>query len=68
LELWVLQGMEGAMLINHVAERFVRVEAKLSRGVEFGWGILGRISRGGSFLLEQQGVESESHTPRGVGI
>jgi len=56
------------MLINHVAERFVRVEAKLSRGVEFGWGILGRISRGGSFLLEQQGVESESHTPRGVGI
>ena len=47
------------MLINHVAERFVRVEAKLSRGVEFGWGILGRISRGGSFLLEQQGVGSD---------
>lgn len=48
--------MEGAALIDPVAERFVRVEVKLSPGVEFGWGILGRINRGGIFLLEQQNV------------
>lgn len=55
-ELRVLQGMEGAMLIDCVAERFVRVEGKLCRDVDFGWGIFGHISRGGSFSLEQQAV------------
>jgi hypothetical protein len=55
-ELRVLQAVEGAMLIDSVEERFVRVEAKLCRDVDFGWGIVGHISRGGSFLLEQQVV------------
>ena len=59
LELRVLQGMEGAMLIDPVDERLVRVEAELFRDVDFGWGIFGRIRRGGSFLLEQQGVGSD---------
>ncbi len=56
LELRVLQGMEGTMLIDLVDERLVRVEAELFRDVDFGWGIFGRVRRGGSFLLEQQGV------------
>jgi hypothetical protein len=56
IELRVLQGVEGAMLIDPVAERFVRVEVRLSRDVDFGWGIFDRISRGGSLLLEQQVV------------
>jgi hypothetical protein len=55
-ELRLLQGMEGAMLIDSVAERFVRVEGKLCRDVDFGWGIFGHVSRGGSFSLEQQVV------------
>jgi len=59
LELRVLQGMEGAMLIDPVDERLVWVEAELFRDVDFGWGIFGRIRRGGSFLLEQQGVGSD---------
>jgi len=59
LELRVLQGMEGTMLIDPVDERLVRVEAELFRDVDFGWGIFGRIRRGGSFLLEQQGVGSD---------
>ena len=59
MELRVLQGMEGTMLIDPVDERLVRVEAKLFRDVDFGWGIFGRVRRGGSFLLEQQGVGSD---------
>jgi hypothetical protein len=59
LELRVLQGMEGTMLIDPVEERLARVEAELFRDVDFGWGIFGRIRRGGSFLLEQQGVGSD---------
>jgi hypothetical protein len=55
-ELRVLQRVEGTMLIDPMAERFVRVEAKLSRDVDFGWGIFDHISRGGSLLLEQQVV------------
>jgi len=55
-ELRVLQGVEGAVLIDTVAERFVRVEARLCRDVDFGWGIVDHISRGSSFLLEQQVV------------
>jgi len=55
-ELRVLQRVEGAMLIDSVAQRLVRVEAKLSQDVDFGWGIFDHISRGGSLLLEQQVV------------
>jgi len=56
LELRVLQGVEGAALIDPVAKRIVRIEAKLSQDVDFGWGIFDRVSRGGGFLLEQQVV------------
>jgi hypothetical protein len=55
-ELRVLQEVEGAMLIDPVAKRFARVEARLSRDVDFGWGIFDRVSCGGSLLLEQQVV------------
>ena len=57
-ELQVLQGMEGTMLIDSDVERLVRVDAKLVRDVDFGWGILGRLYRGGSFLLQQHEVGS----------
>ncbi len=56
MELRMLQGMEGTVLIDSQAQRLVRVEARLFRDVDFGWGIFGRIYRGGSFLLEQQVV------------
>ncbi len=55
-ELRVLQKVEGTMLIDPGAMRFVRVKATLTQDVDFGWGIFARISRGGSFLLEQQVV------------
>lgn len=58
-ELRWLQAVEGTMLIDPVAKRFVRIEAKLCRDVDFGWGIFGHVSRGGSFLLEQQAVWDE---------
>ena len=59
LELRVLQGIDGTMLIDPTDERLVRVEAELFRDVDFGWGILGRVRRGGTFLLEQQKVGSD---------
>ena len=58
-EMRVLQGMEGTMLIDPVDERLLRVKAALFRDVDFGWGVFCRIRRGGSFLVEQQGVGSD---------
>ncbi|MFZ3266185.1 MAG: hypothetical protein WA172_19420 [Terriglobales bacterium] len=57
-ELRVLQGMAGTMLVDARLDRLVRVEAQLVRDVEFGWRILGRLYRGGTFRLEQQDVGS----------
>lgn len=51
--------MEGTMLIDATARRLVRLEATLIRDVTFGWGILGRLNRGGHFLLEQRDVGAD---------
>lgn len=53
-EVRLLQAVEGAMLIDSEAKRVVRVEAKLRRDIDFGWGIFGRVFRGGIISLEQQ--------------
>lgn len=55
-DLKVLTGMEGTMLIDPTVERLVRVEARLVRDVDFGWGIFGRLYRGGHFVVEQRAV------------
>ena len=52
----IYQGMEGTILVDPRVCRLVRVEAELVRDVEFGWGLFGRLYRGGTFLLEQRDV------------
>ena len=53
-ELRVYTGMQGMMWIDSVSTRLVRIDAKLFRDVDFGWGILGRLYKGGSFEIEQR--------------
>ncbi|HEY7789223.1 MAG TPA: hypothetical protein VIC33_01805 [Vicinamibacterales bacterium] len=55
-DLKVLTGMEGNLLIDPTVKRLVRVEARLVRDVDFGWGIFGRLYRGGHFIVEQRAV------------
>ncbi len=57
-ELRVFEGMEGKMWVDVAANRLVRMQAKLIRDVDFGWGILGRLYRGGSFEIEQRDIGS----------
>jgi hypothetical protein len=52
----VLLGMQGYLLIDKNACRLVKIEATLFREVSFGWGILGHLDKGGSFLVEQADV------------
>jgi len=49
----VLDGMQGYLLIDAKARRVTRIDGTLFRDVSFGWGILGRLDKGGHFLVQQ---------------
>ncbi len=52
----VYTGMEGTMLIDANADRIAKIDGTLFRSVNFGWGILGKLDRGGKFIVEQAEV------------
>jgi hypothetical protein len=56
----VLLGMEGNLLIDKEEHRIARIDAVLFREVGFGWGILGHLDKGGTFLVEQSDVGADS--------
>ncbi len=56
LETQVLTAMQGAIWIDPVQARVARLEGHLIRDVDFGWGILGRLYRGGWIVIEQEDV------------
>jgi hypothetical protein len=58
-ELKVYEGMQGNAWIDQVAGRMVRIDATLFEDVDFGWGILGRLYKGGHFLIAQQPIAPE---------
>ncbi len=49
----VLTGMEGHLLIDANRCRIAEIDGTLFRQVEFGWGILGHLDKGGHFLVNQ---------------
>lgn len=55
-ELQVFTGMSGTLKINVRAERLTLMQATLFKDVNFGWGILGKLYKGGDFLIEQSEV------------
>jgi hypothetical protein len=52
----VLTGMEGYLLIDMQAKRLARIDGTLFRDVTFGWGIFGRLDKGGHFEVQQADV------------
>ncbi|PYP90632.1 MAG: hypothetical protein DMG65_11000 [Candidatus Angelobacter sp. Gp1-AA117] len=52
-EAQVYKGMRGMLWIDPASERIVRVQGDLFKDVNFGWGILGRLSKGGHYELAQ---------------
>lgn len=56
LETQVLTQMVGEIWIDTAQERVVRLEGHLKQDVDFGWGILGRLNKGGWIVLEQADV------------
>ncbi|HMK29751.1 MAG TPA: hypothetical protein VK473_08720 [Terriglobales bacterium] len=55
-ELQVYTGMVGTMRIAIPQERIVWLDAVLMQDVNFGWGILGRLDKGGRFSIEQADI------------
>lgn len=56
LETQVLTAMTGAIWIDATRQRVTRIEGHLQQDVNFGWGILGRLNRGGWIILDQADV------------
>ena len=56
----VYHGMAGELCIDQGEERIVKMQAQLIDDVNFGWGILGKLYKGGSILVEQKDV-GEGH-------
>jgi hypothetical protein len=52
----VLAGMKGFVLIDPRENRLAEIDGTLFRSVEFGWGILGRLEKGGHFIVKQADV------------
>lgn len=56
----VLLGMQGTLLIDPQEKRIAQIDGILFEPVSFGWGILGKLDRGGHFLVDQADVGQDS--------
>jgi hypothetical protein len=52
-EATIFRGMAGEVWIDQAQERLTRLDAHLISDVDFGWGVLARLDKGGTILLEQ---------------
>ena len=54
----VYTGMAGELWLNTAQQRLQKIDAQLFHDVDFGWGILGRLYKGGSFMVQQEQVDA----------
>ena len=59
----VLTGMQGYVLIDANKRRIAKIDGTLFKDVGFGWGILGRLDKGGRFLVEQGCIDGKAWEP-----
>jgi hypothetical protein len=55
-ELQIFRSMSGKMWIDRVSGRLCRMDGALFEDVTFGWGLLGRLNKGGTFTVVQSNV------------
>ncbi len=56
LETEILTAMNGELWIDAARQRVMRLEGHVQRDVDFGWGVLGRLNKGGWIVIEQADV------------
>jgi hypothetical protein len=52
----VFAAMEGQMVVNTEQGRIVALKGKLTRNVDFGYGLLGKLQKGGTFDVHRQQI------------
>lgn len=55
-ELRVFRALSGKMWIDPVHQHVVRIEGQLFEDVTFGWGLLARLNKGGTFVVNMREV------------
>lgn len=55
-ELQVFRSLSGKLWIDRVEGRLTRMDGSLFEDVSFGWGLLGRLNKGGTFSVTQNRV------------
>jgi hypothetical protein len=50
--------MDGSLLVDGEQKRLAEIEGRLTSPVKFGWGLLGHLDKGGTFLVTQQDLGS----------
>lgn len=58
-ELQVFRSLSGRMWIDRAAGRLTRIDGSLFEDVTFGWGLLGRLNKGGTFSVIQGRISDE---------
>jgi hypothetical protein len=56
LEAGIFRGLAGEVWIDQTEERLTRLDAHVIANVDFGWGILGKLDKGGTIQLEQSDI------------
>lgn len=52
----VLSGMNGFLLIDKASRRIALIDGTMFKDVNFGWGLVGRLDKGGHFVVQQADV------------
>jgi hypothetical protein len=52
----IFRGLAGEVWIDQAQERLARLDAHVIANIDFGWGILGKLDKGGTIQLEQSDI------------
>jgi hypothetical protein len=52
----VFHHMDGSIWLDAAHKRLARISGRLTSEVKFGWGVLGHLDKGGTFVVEQREV------------
>src|SRR5581483_4000453 len=55
----ILHALTGTLLVNLRPKRMVEMRGVLGERVDFGYGLLGHVEKGGSFTIQRQQVSPE---------
>jgi hypothetical protein len=64
IDLELLRGLAGTMVIDARRKQILQIQAHLFRDVDFGWGLLAHLNKGGTFLLEREPAAGTSENIR----